>query len=93
MFGEDTFQIVTITHGKFIKIIKVCWSLIHFMHLINTRNMEHIKFVTRTFLYGLFGRGNILFNKVYSVLHAIRVSLDYKKNTTYFTIQILRDIL
>jgi len=71
VFGEDTFQIVTITHGNFIKIIKLCWSLIHFMHLINTQNMEHVKSVTRTFLCGFFRRGNVIFNTVYSVFHAI----------------------
>lgn len=62
------------------------------MHLFNARNMEHIKAVTRTFLYSLFGRGNIIFNKVqYIPCFMLYELLWIKKNTTYFSIQIPRD--
>ena len=36
-------MLVTIKQKKYIHKIKLlCWPLIHFMHLINVRNMEHI---------------------------------------------------
>ena len=46
------------------------------MHLINARSVEYIKLMTRKFLYGIFGRGNFIFNKVYTVLQRPRCDTD-----------------